>query len=92
MHRGGYQSESRNPVSDAGMVLGSRPDSKGKAVGSRAQRSMASVCSWCNRARDKRGHWSRVHSLLFDHPELTQTHGVCPECIKTHFPTRVSVA
>jgi hypothetical protein len=53
---------------------------------------MASVCSWCNRTRDKRGIWSPTHSLLFEHSELTQTHGVCPECIKRHFPNRVSIA
>lgn len=53
---------------------------------------MLAVCSWCTKARDKRGNWIRVHRLLFDHPELTQTHGVCPECIQQHFPKRVSLA
>lgn len=83
MLRVDHLAEPVNPVSDS---------RRRGAIDSRSQRPMPSVCSWCNRVRDKRGHWIRVHNLLFDHPELMRTHGVCPECIKTHFPTRVSVA
>ena len=83
MHHVDHQAEFRHPGSDSGLRAG---------IDSRAQRSMASVCSWCGRVRGKRGNWIRVHSLLFDHPELAQTHGVCPECIQKHFPNRVSVA
>jgi hypothetical protein len=83
MHHVDHQAESRNPGSDAGLPAG---------IGSRSRRSMVAVCSWCHKARDKRGNWTRVHCLLLAHPELTQTHGICPECLLKHFPNRVSVA
>jgi len=44
------------------------------------------VCSHCRGVRDDEGYWSTVEDYLARHTELGLSHGVCPDCLKTHYP------
>lgn len=43
-------------------------------------------CSYCKSIRDDKGYWHRVDVYIRDHSEADLSHGVCPKCIKEHFP------
>ncbi len=36
--------------------------------------------------RDDRGYWRDVEEYMADHSQATFTHGLCPDCMKKHFP------
>jgi GAF domain-containing protein len=44
------------------------------------------ICSWCRKVRDDQGYWEQVESYVQKHSDATFTHGLCPECARTHFP------
>ena len=44
------------------------------------------MCSHCRGVRDDQGYWSTVEDYLSRHTELGLSHGVCPDCLKTHYP------
>jgi DNA-binding response OmpR family regulator len=44
------------------------------------------ICSSCKKIRDNEGYWSQVESYIQQHSEATFTHGMCPECLKKHYP------
>jgi hypothetical protein len=45
------------------------------------------ICASCNKIRDKKNKWTNVDVYIRDHSEAEITHGYCPECYKTYFPT-----
>jgi len=47
---------------------------------------MLPICAWCKRVRDDGGYWQQVESYVSQHTEVEFSHGVCPDCAKTHFP------
>lgn len=46
---------------------------------------MLPICSYCKKIRDDQGYWSQVEAYLHAHSEAEFTHGICPECARTHF-------
>lgn len=44
------------------------------------------ICSFCKKIRDDKGYWSQLESYISEHSEARFSHGLCPECIKTHYP------
>jgi len=44
------------------------------------------MCSHCHGVRDDQGYWSTVEDYLSRHTELGLSHGVCPDCLKKHYP------
>jgi len=57
-----------------------------RLAGFRTPEGLIPVCSWCRRIRNEAGSWTSVERDLLDGLEMPLTHGVCPECAKTHFP------
>ena len=49
-------------------------------------RGLLPICSYCKRIRDDKGFWQRVESYIDQHSEAKFSHGICPECLKKHFP------
>ena len=45
------------------------------------------ICASCKKIRDDKGYWSQVEVYIRDHSEATFSHGICPECTKTLFPS-----
>lgn len=44
------------------------------------------ICSHCKKVRDDKGYWSQVERYVSDHSEARFSHGICPDCIITHYP------
>jgi len=44
------------------------------------------ICSHCKKIRDDKGYWNNVEQYIGSHTDAAFTHGICPECICTHFP------
>ncbi len=44
------------------------------------------ICSYCKKVRDDDGFWQQVGDYIHSHSEAKVSHGVCPDCIKKHFP------
>jgi hypothetical protein len=44
------------------------------------------VCVHCRKVRDNGNTWSHMESYLKEHLDLDITHGLCPDCLKAHYP------
>ena len=44
------------------------------------------ICSICKKIRDDRGYWNTLELYLEKHTDAAFSHGICPECLKTHYP------
>lgn len=49
-------------------------------------RGILPICSFCKKIRDDQGYWSQVEVYIRDHSNADFSHGVCPECMKKHYP------
>ena len=49
-------------------------------------KGMLPICSACKKIRDDRGYWNQLEDYIMAHSEAEFTHGICPECIKIHYP------
>ena len=43
------------------------------------------ICAHCKKIRDDEGYWRDVEVYVHDHSEADFTHGICPDCISTHY-------
>ena len=44
------------------------------------------ICSHCKKIRDDKGYWNQIESYVQKHSNAEFSHGICPECMKTHYP------
>ena len=44
------------------------------------------ICSHCKKIRDDKGDWKQLESYIHDHSEARFSHGICPDCLKKHYP------
>ena len=44
------------------------------------------ICCHCKSVRNDEGYWRSVEDYLSSHSEAGFSHGICPVCMKTHFP------
>jgi hypothetical protein len=49
-------------------------------------RGLVPICSHCKKIRDDAGFWTKLESYLTEHTEARLSHGLCPECLRTHYP------
>lgn len=49
-------------------------------------RGILPVCCYCKNIRDDKGYWDQIESYISKHSEATFSHGICPNCMKEHFP------
>jgi len=49
-------------------------------------RGILPICSHCKKIRDDKGSWSRIEHYVREHSEATFSHGICPDCVKEHYP------
>jgi len=48
-------------------------------------RGILPICSFCKKIRDDRGAWDQVEVYVRQHTEANFSHGICPECLHTHY-------
>jgi hypothetical protein len=44
------------------------------------------LCMYCHKIRNDQESWERIESYLTEHTDAKFSHGICPECLKIHFP------
>jgi len=49
-------------------------------------REIIPICVKCKKVRDDQQFWRSVESYLRDHIGVDVTHGLCPACLKEHYP------
>lgn len=45
------------------------------------------ICASCKKIRDDTGYWQQIETYIRSHSEAEFTHGICPDCKKTYFPS-----
>lgn len=46
------------------------------------------ICMYCKNIRNDNEDWKRVEVYLSEHSNAQLSHGICPDCMKEHFPNR----
>ncbi len=49
-------------------------------------RGIIPICAHCKKIRDDQGYWEQLETYLHEHSHAKFSHGICPECIKVHYP------
>lgn len=49
-------------------------------------RGIIPICSHCKQIRDDEGMWKRIEEYIHAHSEARFSHGICPDCMKKHYP------
>src|SRR5690348_18161502 len=49
-------------------------------------RGILPICAYCKKIRTDPETWIAVENYIREHSEAEFTHGVCPDCLRTHFP------
>ena len=44
------------------------------------------ICAWCRKIRDDEGYWRDLEVYVTAHSGAEFSHGICPDCLKGHFP------
>lgn len=49
-------------------------------------RGIIPICSYCKQIRDDEGIWMQIERYFHEHSEADLSHGICPDCLRKHFP------
>ena len=44
------------------------------------------MCMHCKKIRNDAGFWTRVESYISDQTDAIVSHGLCPDCLRKHYP------
>ncbi len=44
------------------------------------------ICAHCKGIRNDDGFWQSVEQFMSAHGDVRMSHGICPECLKKHYP------
>jgi DNA-binding response OmpR family regulator len=44
------------------------------------------ICSFCKKIRNDKGYWDQVETYVTNHSNAEFSHGICPDCMKKHYP------
>ena len=50
-------------------------------------RGLIKICSYCKKIKNDQGTWQQIELYIREHTEAEFSHGICAECIDSHFPT-----
>jgi GAF domain-containing protein len=51
-----------------------------------ALQELLPICMYCKNIRDDKGYWDKVESYIAGLSGAGFSHGICPQCVRTHFP------
>lgn len=46
---------------------------------------LIAICAHCKRILDEEKHWTRLETYIVEHSQADFTHGICPDCARTHY-------
>ena len=44
------------------------------------------ICASCKKIRDDTGYWTQVEEYIEERTDASFTHGLCPDCMRKHYP------
>lgn len=44
------------------------------------------ICSFCKKIRNEANEWIQLEQYISDHSEAQFSHGLCPDCLRQHYP------
>lgn len=76
-------SKLRNTVTEKEILITGLQNAIGEI---KTLRGILPICSHCKKIRDDRGYWNQLETYIKEHSEADLSHGICPECMKKHYP------
>jgi hypothetical protein len=58
----------------------------GEFVQEEVSEGLLHICMYCHRHRNDAGYWEQAGGFSEKFPDERKSHGMCPECLKEHFP------
>ena len=55
----------------------------------RTLRGTLPICMYCKKIRDEEDRWDAIEKYLAVHSDVDFSHGICPDCMETHYPGSV---
>lgn len=52
----------------------------------RQLRSLIPICMYCKKIRNDQNYWDEIENYIHEHTGSDFSHGVCPDCLRKHFP------
>ena len=52
----------------------------------RELQSILPICMYCKKVRDDENYWSQIDQYLAKNTGTRFSHGICPDCLRTHHP------
>jgi two-component system, response regulator PdtaR len=49
-------------------------------------KGILTICCYCNDIKEEDGKWERLADFIHNHSEADFSHGICPRCLKEHYP------
>jgi phosphoserine phosphatase RsbU/P len=49
-------------------------------------RGILPICMFCKKIRNDQGYWDQVEAYVSKHSPAEFSHGICPDCMKSHYP------
>lgn len=49
-------------------------------------RGLLPICAWCKNVRSDKGYWTKIEAYISANSDASFSHGICPECLKKHYP------
>ncbi len=49
-------------------------------------RGLVPICMHCKNIRNDEGFWQKVETYVQEHSDAKFSHGICPSCLKKHYP------
>ena len=53
-------------------------------------RGILPLCCYCKKVRNDEGFWEQVDSYITNHSQADISHGICPACMKEHYPEELA--
>ena len=61
-------------------------NSEGKIIAVNKAAEKILSLTFCKKIRNDKGYWEQVDVYIHEHTEADISHGICPECMKEHYP------
>ncbi len=61
------------------------PHQETTLVGRQSLSGLLPICSHCKKVRDDHGSWKQIETYITERSNLFFSHGICPECLTTHY-------
>ena len=58
----------------------------------RTLRGIIPICAHCKKIRDDQGAWGQIEAYIQAHSEAHFSHGICPDCMRRHYPEAITPA